>query len=187
MGSPEGGGQAGPSPSDPGHTPSNRVPTLRACWTGDRPEATCLRHPRARLTGAQRLELRAALPHLPGLEVDERLSVLLDGKPVEPLEVVTDHGNRVHVLDGADGRLSVSYTATAVGRAEPVELTEADRVTYARPSRYAESDRLLGFAHRQFDTQVSREALALDVSSWVGRGCPTCRAAAGRPTGRPTP
>jgi len=122
----------------------------------------------ARLTGAQRLELQLALPTLPGLAVDERLSVLLDGKPVEPLEVVTDHGNRVHVLDGADGQLSVSYTATAVGRAEPVELTEADRITYARPSRYAESDRLLGFAHRQFDTHVPREALALDVSSWVG-------------------
>ena len=122
----------------------------------------------ARLTGAQRLELQLALPTLPGLAVDERLSVLLDGKPVEPLEVVTDHGNRVHVLDGADGRLSVSYAATAVGHADPVELTEADRVAYARPSRYAESDRLLGFAHRQFDTGVSREALVQDVSSWVG-------------------
>ena len=144
MGSPEGGGQAGPNPSDPGHTPSNRVPTLRACWSGDRPTRHVSATLEARLTGAQRLEQQLALRQLPGLEVDERLSALLDGKPVEPLEVVTDHGNRVHVLDGADGQLSVSYTASAVGRAEPVELTEADRVTYSRPSRYAESDRLLG-------------------------------------------
>ncbi len=122
----------------------------------------------ARLTGAQRLELQLALPVLPGLEVDERLSVLLDGTPVDPVEVVADHGNRVHVLEGADGALSVAYSATVVGHADPVELTDADRVAYARPSRYAESDRLLGFAHRQFDTQVSREALVQDVSSWVG-------------------
>jgi transglutaminase-like putative cysteine protease len=122
----------------------------------------------ARLNGAQRLELQLALPSLGGLDVDERLSVLLDGEPVEPREVVTDHGNRVHVLDGVDGRLSVTYAATAVGHAEPVPLTEADRIAFSRPSRYAESDRLLGFAHQQFGQASSPASLVQDVASWVG-------------------
>src|SRR3954454_12766029 len=88
------------------------------------------------LSGRSRVELQVALAGRPGLEVDERLSVLLDGRPFEPCEVVTDHGTRVHVLEGVGGRLSVSSRARAVGRAEPLPLTEQDVVTYTRPSRY---------------------------------------------------
>jgi transglutaminase-like putative cysteine protease len=122
----------------------------------------------AQLSDPTRLELQLTLPDLPGLTVDERLSVLLDGAPVEPLEVVGDHGNRVHVLEGAQGRLSVSYTATAEGHAEPVPLTERDHIVYTRPSRYAESDKLLGFAKKQFGSSASGGQLLHDVSSWVG-------------------
>lgn len=122
----------------------------------------------ARVSGPSRLELQIALPGLPGLTVDERLSVLLDGRPVEPVEVVGPHGSRVHVLDEVEGGLTVSYTATATGRAEPVGLTEQDRVVYSRPSRYAESDRLLGFAGKQFGKGSPVPALVQDVVSWVG-------------------
>jgi transglutaminase-like putative cysteine protease len=100
--------------------------------------------------------------------VDERLSVLIDGQPVEPLEVVGEHGNRVHVLDGAQGRLSVSYTAAVDGHGKGVPLTEQDRIVYARPSRYAESDRLLNFAAKEFGTQRSGSAIVQDVVRWVG-------------------
>ena len=102
------------------------------------------------VSGRARVELQLTVPEQDGLRVEERLSVLLDGRPVEPVEVVGDHGNRVQLLTGAEGRLSVSYSATATGHAEPVELTERDHVVYTRPSRYAESDRLLGFAAKQF-------------------------------------
>ncbi len=124
----------------------------------------------ASVSGRTRLELQLALPELAGLRVDERLSVLLDGDAVEPLEVVGAHGNRVHVVPGAEGRLSVSYTATAAGQAEPLEVTEQDRILYTRPSRYVDSDRLLGFATKQFGRSSSREAndLLLDVAAWVG-------------------
>ena len=121
----------------------------------------------ADITGPTRLELQLSLAASPGIDVDERLSVLLDGTPVTPTEVVDARGSRVHVLDGADGRLSVSYSATASGRAEPPVLSEQDRIVYARPSRYAESDRLLGFASKQFGS-ARGAALLQDVASWVG-------------------
>jgi transglutaminase-like putative cysteine protease len=121
----------------------------------------------AQLNGRSRLELQVALPDVPGLTVDERLSVLLDGEPVEAREVLSEHGTRVHVLDDATGWLSVSYAATVVGRGEPAELTEPDRIRYTRPSRYAESDRLIGFARKQFGSAAGNDLL-LDVASWVG-------------------
>ena len=120
------------------------------------------------MASPNRVELQLTLAGAKGLTVDERLSVLLDGSPVEPIEVVGEHGNRVHVLEGAQGRLSVSYSATVEGRGEAVPLTEQDRIVYARPSRYAESDRLLGFAAKQFGSQRSGTPLVQDVVSWVG-------------------
>jgi len=122
----------------------------------------------AQMSSPNRVELQLSLAGAEGLTVDERLSVLLDGSPVEPVEVVGEHGNRVHVLEGAQGRLSVSYSATVAGRGRAVPLTEQDRIVYARPSRYAESDRLLGFAAKQFGSQRSGTPLVQDVASWVG-------------------
>jgi transglutaminase-like putative cysteine protease len=122
----------------------------------------------ATLSGPVRLELQLALPEVPGVQVDDRLTVLLDGEPVEPAEVVGQHGNRVHVLEGAEGRLQVSYTAVASGHAEQLTVTEQDRVLYTRPSRYAESDRLLGFAGKEFDKTKPTAELVQDVASWVG-------------------
>jgi transglutaminase-like putative cysteine protease len=122
----------------------------------------------AQLSNPNRLELQLALAGAEGLTVDERLSVLVDGAPVEPLEVVGDHGNRVHVLDGAQGRLSVSYSATVEGQGKAVQFTEQDRIVYSRPSRYAESDRLLNFAAKEFGTGRSGHELVQDVTSWVG-------------------
>lgn len=121
----------------------------------------------ARLSGPARLELQVALPETPGLDVDERLSVLIDGEPAEDREVRSEHGTRVHVLDVPQGRLSVSYSATAVGEGTPAEVSEADRIRYTRPSRYAESDKLIGFARKQFGSTSGNELL-LDVASWVG-------------------
>lgn len=120
------------------------------------------------MSGRSRIELQLAVPEVPGLAVDEQLSVLVDGQPVEAREVLSEHGTRVHVLDGVDGRLSVSYAATAVGHGEPVELTERDHIAYTRPSRYADSDRLIGFARKQFGSGSSGNDLLLEVSSWVG-------------------
>lgn len=121
----------------------------------------------AELAGPSRIELQLALPHLAGLEVDDKLSVILDGVSAEPREVTAAHEGRVHVVAGVAGRLSVNYSATVTGRAEPVELTDHDLVLYTRPSRYADSDKLIGFAKKQFGT-ASGTGLIDDVVSWVG-------------------
>ncbi len=118
------------------------------------------------VAGQARVELQLAVSEQPGLVVEEQLTVQLDGQPVQPQQVLGDHGSRVHVLSGS-GRLEVSYTATATGRAQPVEPSEQDLVAYTRPSRYAESDRLLGFAAKQFGSRRGT-ALVQDVSAWVG-------------------
>ena len=59
------------------------------------------------------------------------------------------------------------YDATVTGRAEPLPVTDLDRVEYARPSRYADSDRLFGFARKQFGTHRDPDALLQDVTGWV--------------------
>src|SRR4051794_26731052 len=124
----------------------------------------------ADVTGPVRLELQLALPAVDEIAVDEQLSVVVDGAPVTPHEVVGEHGNRVHVLSDVSGKVTVTYaaTATATGHGSPGPVTEWDRVAYTRPSRYAESDRLLGFATRQFGTSSQGTALLQDVSTWVG-------------------
>ena len=121
----------------------------------------------AELAGPSRIELQLALPPFPGLEIDDKLSVILDGVSVEPREVQMRHEGRVHVVDGTPGRLSVNYSAAVAGRAEPVDLTESDTVLYTRPSRYADSDKLIGFAKKQFGTATGA-GLVDDVVSWVG-------------------
>ncbi|MGA8210633.1 MAG: transglutaminase family protein [Nocardioidaceae bacterium] len=122
----------------------------------------------AAVNGPTRVELLVSLPALAGLSVKEDLSVLVDGRPVEPEEVVLDHGSRVHLLDAVDGRLSVSYSATATGTAEPLAVTEQDRIVYTRPSRYVDSDKLMGFATKQFGGRDPDSRLVLDVADWVG-------------------
>ena len=60
------------------------------------------------------------------------------------------HGNRIHKLDVPVGYLTVDYAATIVGRTDPAPVTEHDLSMYLRPSRYAEADKLYGFAATEF-------------------------------------
>jgi transglutaminase-like putative cysteine protease len=125
-------------------------------------------HLEADLTGDGRVELQVAVTPAPGLHVGETLAVTVDGRPLEARELEGEHGSRVHVLSGVSGRLEVAYDAIVTGRAEPAPVTEPDRVVFTRPSRYAESDRLFGFARKQFGAH--REAgpdLLGDVVSFV--------------------
>ena len=121
----------------------------------------------ATLAGPSRLELQLTLPDLAGTDVEDTLSVLVDGTPVEPTEVVGAHGSRVHVVEGREGRLTVHYSASVTGRAEPLPVTELDHVIYTRPSRYVDSDKLLGFAAKEFGSTRGGELLHA-VGDWVG-------------------
>ncbi len=103
-----------------------------------------------------------------GERIDELLDIQLDGTPTTALEVTGGHGGRTHVLEPKRGRLVVSYTATVVGRADPLLCAPDERLVYLRPSRYAESDRLAEVAAREFGGLRGAESILAGVSSWVG-------------------
>lgn len=114
------------------------------------------------------LEFQIAVAPHPKAEVSERLSFVLDGKPVRPLEINGMHGNRIHKLDAPIGNLKVDYAATIIGRTDPAPVTEYDLSMYLRPSRYAEADKFFGFASTEFDQYIDSTALLEKVSLWVG-------------------
>jgi transglutaminase-like putative cysteine protease len=62
--------------------------------------------------------------------------------------------------------VSVDYSATVTGRAVPEDATLAERIRYVRPSRYAESDRLLPTAYAEFEG-VQGADLVRAVRDWV--------------------
>ena len=120
------------------------------------------------ITAPTTLEFQIAVAPHPNTEVSERLSFVLDGNPVQPLEIGGMHGNRIHKLDVPVGNLTVDYAATIVGRTDPVPVTEYDLSMYLRPSRYAEVDKFYGFAATEFGDYSDSTTLLEKVSLWVG-------------------
>jgi Transglutaminase-like superfamily len=114
------------------------------------------------------LEFQIAVAPHPGADVDESLSLVLDGKPIAALEISGAHGNRIHKFDAPIGNLQVAYTATIVGQTYPAPVTEYDLSMYLRPSRYAEADKFYGFAATEFGEFADSTTLLEKVSSWVG-------------------
>jgi transglutaminase-like putative cysteine protease len=112
--------------------------------------------------------LQVAVAGLAGLQAEEDLTIRRDGEPVKATEVAMAHGGRAHLLALDPGRVTVEYGAVVRGAALTPEVTEADRVTYLRPSRYAESDRLAAVARAEFAGIGSGQELLAAVSSWVG-------------------
>jgi transglutaminase-like putative cysteine protease len=135
-------------------------------------EDPCRRHVSAHLEIEvhEQLEmvLQLAVPDLPGTSLREILAITRDGKSLAAAEVVIPGGGRAHVLTVRPGRVLVQYQATVEGRAAVAEVTAADRLTYLRPSRYAESDRLVAVAHAEFAGLSGAPDLLAAVSSWVG-------------------
>jgi transglutaminase-like putative cysteine protease len=98
--------------------------------------------------------------------VTESLSLVLDGTPLEPLEIVDRHGGRLHELQAGPGRLVVDYRAVIEGRAPRAEVVPLDQIVYLRPSRYCESDSLLPTARSEF-AGLFGHALLTAVTTWV--------------------
>jgi transglutaminase-like putative cysteine protease len=121
------------------------------------------------VTDPTELEFQIAVAPHPNTEVFESLSFVLDGRPLQPLEISGTHGNRIHKLDVPVGNLKVDYTATIVGQTEPAPVSDYDLSVYLRPSRYAEADKFYGFAATEFGNYVDSTVLLEKVSSWVGR------------------
>lgn len=114
------------------------------------------------------LVVQVAVAQHPGARVEEELTFLLDGVRHRPTEIAGPHRGRVHVLDCPRGHLEITYSATISGQADEVAEEPLDRVTYLRPSRYAESDRLAAEAAAEFGGLGGQAELLAGVSSWVG-------------------
>jgi transglutaminase-like putative cysteine protease len=114
------------------------------------------------------LVLQVAVPGPAGVIVTEDLVVTHDGQPVAPAEIAIPGEGRVHLLRAAPGRVTVDYLATVEGHAASPAVTEADRIIYLRPSRYAESDQLAAVAQAEFSGIGAAGDLLAAVSSWVG-------------------
>ena len=114
------------------------------------------------------LEFQIAVAPHPRTEVFESLRFVLNGRPIQPLEVSGVHGNRIHKFDAAVGTLKADYGATIVGQTDPAPVTEYDLSMYLRPSRYAEADKFYGFAATEFGTYGDSATLLENVGSWVG-------------------
>jgi transglutaminase-like putative cysteine protease len=119
------------------------------------------------VTDPTTLDFQIAVSRQPGLNVDESLVIKLDGKVLEPRELVGQHQTRIHVVQADQGTITASYSATVVGQADTPPVSDIDLINYLRPSRYAESDKFLGFAATEFQQYASADLLE-KVSSWVG-------------------
>ncbi|MBF6173585.1 transglutaminase-like domain-containing protein [Nocardia blacklockiae] len=115
------------------------------------------------------LEFQLAVARQPGVEVHEALEFTLDGARLPAREVTGSHGTRIHVFDCPAGTLRARYRATILGCAYPEPATDYDRALYLRPSRFAESDRLLGYAATEFGYATGDPDFPARISDWVAR------------------
>lgn len=111
--------------------------------------------------------LQVAISGASADQLDETLEITSEGEPIGATELLTPEG-RVHVLSPTKGRVEVSYQATLRGTAPHVPVTETESITFLRPSRYAESDRLAPTALAEFAGITGEVELLSAVSSWVG-------------------
>lgn len=117
------------------------------------------------VAGPAELLLCIAVAH-GAYRVNDRLVVTQDGGERSVQETPMRHGTRLHRLSVGAGRVSVRYDATVEGRDAAAEIVPGDLVEYLRPSRYAESDKLLAVAQDQFGAFEGVEQLRA-VEAWA--------------------
>lgn len=90
------------------------------------------------------------------------------GQPVPTTEVVAAHGSRMHVIDAAEGELSITYEAVARLVPTPAEtLTATDELVYRRPSRYCPSDRMVALASAEVGWAGAPGPIARATAQWL--------------------
>ena len=114
------------------------------------------------------LDFQIAVSPQPGIDLSESLTIKRDGKVLEPREIIGAHQSRIHVVAADKGTVTMSYSATVVGQADPEPISDIDSILYLRPSRYAEADKFFGFAATEFGQYGTSVTLLERVSSWVG-------------------
>jgi transglutaminase-like putative cysteine protease len=115
-----------------------------------------------------KVALAIAVARNPGYEsLSERLSITAAGEDVPFQELSDHHGGRFHYMEFAEpSEVAVDYQATVVGSAVPDESSLMELIRYVRPSRYAESDRLLPTSYAEFGGMQGEELLQA-VRTWV--------------------
>lgn len=132
------------------------------------------RHVAARLVfktvADTKVALAIAVARNPGYEsLTEHLSITNDGVDVPVQELSDHHGGRFQYMEFAEpSEVVVDYHATVVGEAVPDQSSLMELIRYVRPSRYAESDRLLPTSYAEFGG-LQGEELLHSVRDWVGR------------------
>jgi transglutaminase-like putative cysteine protease len=115
-----------------------------------------------------KLAMAIAVARNPGYDsLDEDLVVTSGGQRLAPRELLDGHGGRFHVLELEEpAEVEVEYRAVVIGSGEPEPADEIELIRYVRPSRYAESDRLLPTSYAQFGSLGGAE-LVQAVREWV--------------------
>ncbi len=109
--------------------------------------------------------LQVAVAH--PTQTDESLVITAEGDALEIVEVSIPGSGRVHRFRAEKGRVDVIYSASI--RHDPLKrVSAADEICYLRPSRYAESDRLMAIAQAEFAGIEQPDQLLPAISSWVG-------------------
>jgi transglutaminase-like putative cysteine protease len=114
-----------------------------------------------------RVFAQVALARQPGAQVTESLAVTSGGAPASFEEVDSAHRGRLHSLVAEPGPLVIEYSATVEGQADPIAAEPSDAAVYLRPSRYAESDRLLAKAYEEFAAVDDPLEIVRAVDNWV--------------------
>lgn len=123
-------------------------------------------HLELELHGSADLIFSIAVAQGTGLE-SETFSIASGGAELEPRELIGRHGTRLHRLTGPKGKMTIDYSAVAIGQAKPAPVDELDLIEYRRPSRYCESDTLFSTSQAEF-SGLGGKALLDAVTSWVG-------------------
>jgi transglutaminase-like putative cysteine protease len=104
------------------------------------------------ITTPASIALQVAAAYRTDIMISDRLSVAHDGVPVATQEIIGPDRARQHLVRIDPGTLTVAYdgTVTHLRVPPPAPVTDADRITFLRPSRYCPSDRMAGFAQSHF-------------------------------------
>jgi transglutaminase-like putative cysteine protease len=115
-----------------------------------------------------RVAVQVAVADPASYSAKESIAITLDGVPSALNEIDAPHGGRLWLIDAKPGVLRVDYRASLTGDLPAPRADVADELLYLRPSRYCESDRLVGFASRHFHHINEPHDILAAVSSWVG-------------------
>ncbi|MFZ0665351.1 MAG: transglutaminase family protein [Acidimicrobiales bacterium] len=115
-----------------------------------------------------RLALQVAVADPAAHDAHETTRMTVDGADLAWSELPAPHGGRIWLIDSPQGKVEIAYRADLQSAPGPPTVEADDELVYLRPSRYCESDRLAGFAARQFHHIDHPHDILAAVSSWVG-------------------